>query len=85
MWQFTLLYNNTPKIANIIPRIFGPVTGFPKMKRDAAITKILLLAFATAYVRGVTKDSTLKAIIFWSQFKTPSITSRMMVFMSTKF
>lgn len=60
-------------MANSIPNTFNLVTGFPKIKRDTAITNILLEALATAYVKGVTIDNTLKAIIFCSQLRTPSV------------
>lgn len=36
----------------------------PRINSDMAMTKILLDALATAYVRGVTSDSTEKAKIF---------------------
>lgn len=47
-----------------MPRTLTVVTGFPSMNNEIAITKILLLQLATAYVKGVTKDNTLKAIMF---------------------
>lgn len=47
-----------------MPHIFTVVTGFPNINNEIAITKILLLALATAYVNGVTKESTLNAMIF---------------------
>lgn len=59
-----------------MPKTLALVTGFPKINNDTAITNILLLALATAYVRGVTKDKTLNAMMFCSQFKTPSIQSK---------
>lgn len=60
----TLLYNNTPSMASNIPNTLLPVTGFPNINSDTAITNIRLLAFATAYVKGVTMDNTLNAMMF---------------------
>lgn len=47
-----------------MPTRFIHVTGFPRMKSDIAITKIRFEALATAYVSGVTSDSTENARIF---------------------
>ena len=51
-------------MASAIPKILVPVTGFPNINNDAAITKIRFEALATAYVNGVTSDKTLNATIF---------------------
>lgn len=63
-------------MASNIPKTFVLVTGFPNMNKDTAMTNILLLAFATAYVNGVTNERTLKAIMFCNQFNTPSVMSK---------
>ena len=62
-------------MASIIPKMFVHVTGFPSTSNDMAITKIRFDADATAYVNGVTNDNKLNAMIFCSQFKTPSANS----------
>lgn len=59
-------------IARSIPNTFVAVTGFPNINKETAITNILFEALATAYVKGVTKDRTLNAIIFCNQFRIPS-------------
>jgi len=56
-----------------MPKIFIHVTGLPNINNETAITNIRFDALATAYVNGVTKDNTLNAIIFCSQFNTPSV------------
>lgn len=65
-------------MASSIPNMFTHVTGFPKMNSDIAITNMRLLALATAYVSGVTKDNTENAMIFCSQFRTPSVNNNAM-------
>lgn len=59
-------------MARSIPKTFVPVTGFPNIINEIAITNIRLLALATAYVSGDTNDNTLNAIMFCNQFSTPS-------------
>lgn len=59
-------------MASVMPKIFVHVTGFPSTSNDTPITNIRFDADATAYVNGVTSDNMLNAIIFCSQFKTPS-------------
>lgn len=63
-------------MASIMPNTFNPVTGLPKINNEIRITNIRFDALATAYVSGVTIESTLKAIIFCSQFRTPSVKRR---------
>lgn len=65
-------------MAKIIPNTLTHVTGFPNTSKDMAITNIRLDADATAYVNGVTKDNILNAIIFCSQFNTPSVNNKTM-------
>lgn len=55
------------------------VTGFPRIKSDIPITKRRFDALATAYVRGETRDITLNAKTFWSQFRAPSAKRRVRV------
>ena len=62
-------------MAKSIPKTFVPVTGFPNTSNEIAMTNILLLALATAYVKGDTNDNTLNATMFCNQFSTPSANS----------
>lgn len=62
-----------------IPNTLVRVTGFLSIINEIPMTNIRLDALATAYVSGVTRDRTLKAIIFCSQFRTPSQNSRITI------
>lgn len=74
--KFTLLYAITPNKANAIPQILLTVTGFPITNKDAATTNILFDELATAYVKEVTIDITLKANIFCNQLSMPSVNNK---------
>lgn len=63
-------------MARLIPRIFVPVTGLPSTSNEAPMTNILLEALATAYVKDVTADITLKARMFCNQLSIPSVIRR---------
>ena len=58
-----------------IPPTFVAVTGFFSSRSDTEMTAILFVTFATAYVRGVTSLSKVKASMFCSQWRAPSTTS----------
>lgn len=66
----------TPNKANAIPQMLLTVTGFPSTKRDAPTTNILFDELATAYVKEVTIDITLKASMFCNQLNIPSVNNK---------
>jgi len=70
------LYAITPNRAIAIPQTLLIVTGFPITNKDAATTNILFDELATAYVKDVTIDITLKANIFCNQLSIPSVNSK---------
>jgi len=66
------LYKRTPEMASEIPTIFAMETALRKNKIDRLIIKILFVALATEYVRGVTRLRTEKARMFWRKLRSPS-------------
>lgn len=51
--------------AMVIPRTFVELTWLPRTMILSVMMKIRLVAFATAYVSGVTRFSTVNARQFW--------------------
>ena len=70
--KHTLLYPRTPMIARNIPTILIRVTGFFSNIKDTVMMAILFVAFATAYVSGVTNLRMVKVTTFCNQFNIPS-------------
>lgn len=66
-------------MASIIPNTLRGVTGFPITKSEQSIMKTLLEALATANVKEVTIDITVKAKIFCNQFNNPSASSNVII------
>ena len=63
---------------NMPPRLVA-VTGFFRSSKDTEMTAILFVTFATAYVRGVTSFSRVKARMFCIQWRQPSTSRRVRI------